>query len=268
MIWDTISGYESSLGLPAVSSFTPKFAVCLVVLITRKLLEHTSDTHDAQRPKKAARANESSKSSVDETSGICAFRKLYVRNQGKCPTAVAAAEARAPRYRGLGFFSTRTTSFHKFFSPSAPSTCMAVLLVSTVLGMRTSRKLYVRNQGRRPTPAAVTAARTSRYRRLVFFSPKLTYRHQDDPPKSGCSTATRRLEWKRECLRCWRNFQKCENTNIGGCISEPRHGPLHQSKWKALVQSTYATFFPQCLETGSEISTIPILIYSINCVTR
>ena len=64
--------------------------------MTRKLFEHTSETHDAQNPSKADRANDKSKSSDADTCGNASLTKLYVKNQGKCPAAVAAADATAP----------------------------------------------------------------------------------------------------------------------------------------------------------------------------
>ncbi len=54
-----------------------------------------------------------------------------------CPAAVAAALANAPWYRGEGPISIIRS--RSLFSPSAPSTCITVLLVS--IGMRTMRHI-------------------------------------------------------------------------------------------------------------------------------
>ena len=113
--------FSSSVALTSL----PSNAVCFVVLITRRLFEEQSETHEASIPKIAERTNERKRSSEADTSGIFSLKKLYVKNQGKClrceagkgivrktiipidvsvwagretyPTAVAAAWATAPR---------------------------------------------------------------------------------------------------------------------------------------------------------------------------
>lgn len=67
----TISEYDRSLALSPSdpSSAFPSRAVCFVVFITRRLLEHTSETQDADSPKNAERANDTNKSSDAATIG-------------------------------------------------------------------------------------------------------------------------------------------------------------------------------------------------------
>mmetsp|Transcript_21878 Transcript_21878/g.37212 ORF Transcript_21878/g.37212 Transcript_21878/m.37212 type:complete len:179 (+) Transcript_21878:94-630(+) len=56
------------------SSFLSRPAVCFMVLTARRLFEQQSDTQDAAQPKRAERAKESKRLSLESTSGT--FRKL------------------------------------------------------------------------------------------------------------------------------------------------------------------------------------------------
>jgi len=58
----------------------PNAAVCFVVLITRKLFEHVSDTHELHTPISALRNKLRNNSSDESTVGKIVFKKLNVKN--------------------------------------------------------------------------------------------------------------------------------------------------------------------------------------------
>mmetsp|Transcript_62087 Transcript_62087/g.183490 ORF Transcript_62087/g.183490 Transcript_62087/m.183490 type:complete len:219 (+) Transcript_62087:666-1322(+) len=151
----------------------PRLAVCFVVLMTLRLLETQSDTQLALSPMKAERANVRSSSSFD-VGGRVSLRKLYVRYQGKCPAAVAAALATAPWYSGEGP-SSITLSFSRL-SPSAPSTCIAVLEVSmgmqTILQSPAATLPAAVRRGRGRAAVSGMASRRARIPVLAAVSPK------------------------------------------------------------------------------------------------
>mmetsp|Transcript_39516 Transcript_39516/g.118614 ORF Transcript_39516/g.118614 Transcript_39516/m.118614 type:complete len:213 (+) Transcript_39516:154-792(+) len=120
----TTSGYESTLSL-----------VCLFTFTTQKMFAIVSETTDAVKPIEACRPRSPM---VDSAAGRFCFRKLYVKNQGKCPTTEADAAAALPWKR-------TPTPFVCIFAASGrilPWTCMVTIDVST--GMRHTRKADAR----------------------------------------------------------------------------------------------------------------------------